>query len=506
MKYPFILFFRYDQYSYIDKFFEENKDNLLCSIFIINNKEELNKLFDPSYHLLITFGDDEPLYYNDVNSMITERMRSRWLHFTNIDDVNSFNSGVNNCYVHLCTTLNKEKTRPIFSLFTTCFNSYDKILRAYKSIKSQTLKDWEWVILDDSPNDEHFVFLKKKLLHDKRIRLYKRSENNGNIGNVKNEAISLCRGKYLLEMDHDDEILPYVLSDSTNVFENYQDVGFIYMDFVNIYEDKANFNYGDFFALGYSGYYRQKYDNSWIYVAMTPNINNVSLSHIVSVPNHPRIWRASMLLNAGNFCEFLPILDDYEILVRSAVNTKMAKIHKLGYIQYMNNNNNNFSLIRNSEINRIIWPLRDICFGAYKVNDIMKQNDAYEDEAYVHKHSQIWKRTNYEYKYCNYILNLNHKKQYCIIGLDTFYDKLDELKILYEDKSNDFLLLDNKDKSDDLCKVLDNNNFTDMKCYSMTDCSDEELKKYFLLLYKSCDDYTIFERRFKTLFKVVIPN
>ena len=506
MKYPFILFFRYDQYSYIDKFFEENKDNLLCSIFIINNKEEINKLFDPNYHLLITFGDNEPLYYDDVNSMITERMRSRWLHFTDIKDVNSFNSGVNNCYVYLCTALNKEKTRPIFSLFTTCFNSYEKIIRAYNSIKAQTLKDWEWVILDDSPNDEHFVFLKKNLVHDKRIRLYKRSENNGNIGNVKNEAISLCRGKYLLEMDHDDEILPYVLSDSTNVFEKYEDVGFIYMDFVNIYEDKANFNYGDFFALGYSGYYRQKYDNSWIYVAMTPNINNVSLSHIVSVPNHPRIWRTSMLLKAGNFCEFLPILDDYEILVRSAVNTKIAKIHKLGYIQYMNNGNNNFSLIRNSEINRIIYPLRNTCYSVYNVNEIMKQNDAYEAETFINSHTQIWKRKDYEYKYCNYVLNLNHKKQYCIIGLDTFYDKLDELKILYQDKANDFLLLDNKVKSDDLCKVLDDNNFTEMKCYSMSDCSDEELKNYFLLLYKSCDQYDIIERKFKTQFNVVIPS
>jgi glycosyltransferase involved in cell wall biosynthesis len=95
---------------------------------------------------------------------------------------------------------------PEFSLFTTCYNSYDKIIRAYNSIKTQTLLDWEWVILDDSPNDEHFPFLKKALSHDKRIRLYKRSENNGNIGNVKNEAVSLCRGNYLLEMDHDDEI------------------------------------------------------------------------------------------------------------------------------------------------------------------------------------------------------------------------------------------------------------------------------------------------------------
>ena len=42
------------------------------------------------------------------------------------------------------------------------------------------------------------------MINDSRVRLYRRSENNGNIGNVKNEAISLCRGKYILEFDHDD--------------------------------------------------------------------------------------------------------------------------------------------------------------------------------------------------------------------------------------------------------------------------------------------------------------
>jgi glycosyltransferase involved in cell wall biosynthesis len=345
--------------------------------------------------------------------------------------------------------------------------------------------------LDDSPNDEHFVFLKDNFKNDKRVRLYKRSENNGNIGNVKNEAISLCRGKYVLEMDHDDEILPDVLSDAATIFENDNDVGFVYMDFINIYEDGRNFNYGDFFALGYSGYYRQKIRDKWVFVAMTPNINNITLHHIVSVPNHPRIWRRKTLMDMGNFCEYLPILDDYEILIRSAVKTKMSKLHKLGYIQYMNDNNNNFSLIRNSEINRIIWSLNNHCYQKHDIDKFMKDNNAYEDETHRSQYNKIWKRRNYEYKYCNDVVNLDYKKQYCIVGLNTFYNQIENLKTLYQDKTNDFILLDNKEDSEKLCNILDEHNFSKMKCYSMTDCNEAELIQYFNLLYKSCEDYSI---------------
>ena len=492
MKYPYILFFRYDEYSYIDEFLNANKDKLLCSVFIINNKEELNKLYDSNYHLLVTFGEDETIYHTDVNEIIVDRMRRRWIHYKTLNDTNivDFNNGVNYCYLDSCVSSKVEQS-PIFSLFTTCYNSYNKIIRAYESIKLQTLRDWEWVILDDSPNDDHFVFLRDNFKNDKRIRLYKRSENNGNIGNVKNEAISLCRGKYVLEMDHDDEILPDVLSDATTIFENDSEVGFVYMDFINVYEDWNNYIYGDFFALGYSGYYRQKIRNRWVFVAMTPNINNITLNHIVSVPNHPRIWKRKTLMDMGNFCEYLPILDDYEVLIRSAVKTKMAKLHKLGYIQYMNNNNNNFSLIRNSEINRIIWSLNIRSYQQYDIDNVMKNKNAYEDVKYRDHCSQIWKRNNYEYKYCNSVINLNYKKQYCIVGLNTFYNQLENLKILYQDKTNDFLLLDNKEDSEKLCNILDEHNFSEMKCYSMTDCNEAELIQYFNFLYKSCEDYSI---------------
>ena len=124
---------------------------------------------------------------------------------------------------------------------------------------------------------KHFQFLKKHLSHDSRIRMYRRSENSGSIGNVKNEAVSLCRGKYVLEMDHDDEILQTVLEDAVKVFVNEvtdkssesgksdnEEIGFVYMDFINVYENGENFRYGDNICKGYGSYYCQKYNDKWV--------------------------------------------------------------------------------------------------------------------------------------------------------------------------------------------------------------------------------------------------
>jgi glycosyltransferase involved in cell wall biosynthesis len=485
MKYPNVIFFRKDEYDIIDSFFNKNKQKLLCTLNITSDLDELNKLNDSNYHLIVTYGDSN-IYLKDVNNILSNRIKKRWLHFNEINDINQFNKSINYCFINNILKTNRVK----FSIFTTCYNSYDKILRAYNSIKNQTFKDWEWVILDDSPDEKHFNFLKNILINDKRIRLYKRSENSGNIGNVKNEVVSLCRGEYLLELDHDDEILPDVLNDSVNVFECNPEIGFIYMDYTNITEDGKMVKYSDFFSFGYAGYYCYKYNNKWYYVASTPNINNITLSHIISVPNHPRIWRKDILLKIGNFSEFLPICDDYELILRTAINTKMAKIHKLGYIQYMNNNNNNFSLIRNSEINRLcqdeIYPQY---YDLLNINKKMQNLDAFEDFSVLGK--EIWKRDNYEHKYCNKIININYETQYCILGVETLLINEKYIMELYKNDKNDFILLENEKTNIELMNLLDEKKLDRIKCYSLINNSIDDLISYFKLIYKSCDEYVI---------------
>ena len=495
MKYPFVIFYRKEKFKSIDNFFIQNSSALDCSIFIADSVEYVKNLHNSNFQLLITYGDDYEEYCKELLTVISKEMLQRHIHITNdiLKNIAFFNYFINNSYICICS-LDRVYTRPTFSLFTPSYNSYDKILRVYNSLQKQTLLDWEWVIIDDSPDDLNFQFLRTNFSHDARIRFYRRSNNNGSIGNVKNETIGLCRGKYLVEMDHDDELMPYVLQESADVFNSNPSIGFIYYDCACVYENGNNQWYGDFICKGYGGYYSQKYEDKWRLVYITPNINNITMSHLVCCPNHPRIWRKDVLLNMGSYCEYLPICDDYEILLRTVVSTNIAKIHKLGYIQYMNDSNNNFSLIRNSEINRIgpnfIYPNY---FSILKINEIMRDNDAYENETFIHQHSKIWERdqSTYKHKYCNLIVNNDFYTQICIIGFDSLLANIDEITELYNNPRNDFIVLENKCSLSYLQERIERYNFTRMKCYTLIDTPIDQLINYFKLLYSSVPDYRI---------------
>ena len=487
-KYPGVILFRHNNYSEIDSYIEENKEKLMCTIHITNNIEDLNKLFNPNYHILVTYGSSYDEYHNCIASKLPERFSGRWFHKTDISNIDEFNHNVNYCFV--TNVINcREHTRPVFSIFTTCFKSYDYIKTAYESIKKQSLLDWEWVIMDDTPEDSHFDFLKRVLSADNRVRLYNRDKNSGNIGNVKNEVISLCRGKYVLEMDHDDEILENCLTDAYNIFQTDEQIGFVYGDTILLYRNGTNFKYSDFICKGYGGYYMEKIAGKWVYVYITPNINNITLSHLVCLPNHPRIWKRSVLMELENYSEFLPICDDYEILLRSCCSKyKVVKNNKAQYIQYMNDDGNNFSNIRNSEINRIgPYYISPMYYEKYKVHDKMKDLDAYEEESYITNHSPIWKRgENYQHKKMNQIINLDYDKQYCIINdaIDT-PETMEKVRELYKNERNDFLFLSNRMTHEELQHKLESHGFDRMKCYSYKDCTETELIQFFKMIYKN---------------------
>jgi glycosyltransferase involved in cell wall biosynthesis len=492
MKYPNILFFRHEKYAAIDTFLSVNEEKLNCTLNFTSDPNDILKMFDSNYHILITYGDSENEYYASMNGLVN-RMRMRWIHFKSIDDLNAFNNGVNYCYIHNAL-LPHEMTRPIFSAFTTCYNSYHKFLRPYESLKQQTMRDWEWVVLDDSPDEKHFTFLKDLVGKDPRVRLYRRASNSGNIGNVKNEVASMCRGNYVLELDHDDEILPECLGDAVKAFETDPEVGFVYMDTAHLYENRSPHSYGNHFGLGYAGYYCQKYNGVWVNVISSPNINNISLSHIVGVPNHPRIWKRSVLNEIGNYSEYLPICDDQELILRTAVKTKMARVHKLAYIQYMNDGWNNFSLIRNSEINRLgpqfIVPQ---AYQQYNIDDYMKSAGVYEQPENGWWERPIWKRPEFKESFYNSILNFDHTKQYCILGYKALVEHIESLKELYTDPKNDFFVLENSISKEELCRRLDGLGLSRMKCYAMEDCTWDELRKYFLLICKSTSYHEILD-------------
>ena len=402
MRYPFVLFIRPETMSQQDKLV--TSDNSMMSATCSENIDEVYGVYSNKYHVILKIGDNVGM--NDIPEKVMNRVLT--LSGNESYSVDEINNQVNTFYAKLCIS-NKQLYRPTFSIFTTCFNSYEKIKRAYNSLLSQTFIDWEWVIVDDSPEEAHFSFLRSTLT-DPRVRLYRRNGNSGSIGLVKNEAIALCRGDIIVEFDHDDELTEDCLKLAKQAFDTDSDIGFVYMDFINMYEDEKPFFYGNqktheiFMSKGYGGYLCMRFRGKWQNLYLTPNINNITTSHLVCLPNHPRIWRADVLREFGSYSELLPICDDLEILMQTLIKYKAAKVCKLGYIQYMNPGRNNFSLIRNSEINRLgpkfIAPK---FFEDKNVDEIFKERDAAEDPIYRISHSNIWTRyLKYKHKYWNY--------------------------------------------------------------------------------------------------------
>jgi hypothetical protein len=120
----------------------------------------------------------------------------------------------------------------------------------------------------------------------------------------------------------------------------------------------------------------------------------------------------------------------------------------------------------------------------------MKEKGAYEEM----DRRPIWKRgADYNYVHCNKVINPDYQKTYCILGYDQLKKRRKQLSKLYQDTTNDFVVLDNNTDVKKLCNTLDLYGWERMKCYSMSDCTKEELVRYFHLIYRSTEDFEILE-------------
>jgi glycosyltransferase involved in cell wall biosynthesis len=268
------------------------------------------------------------------------------------------------------TFRNCQNLRPKFSIFTPTYNTGERIYRTYESLKKQTLDDWEWVIVDDSPNNNTWNILEEISKNDYRVkvhRIYPLSE--GNIGLVKHRAASLCSGEWLVELDHDDTLISTCLQELHNASLKHPNAGFMYSDVCELYEDGEMKTYDhdysgnwyarpdNYFDFGYAGHSYVEVDGKTYINHHYPDINPLSIRFNISMPNHVRIWKKEVYDRIGGHNVNTPIADDYELIVRTFLNTEMVHIKKMLYLQW---NNRNSAVDNNSvDINRRARLIRD---------------------------------------------------------------------------------------------------------------------------------------------------
>ena len=221
----------------------------------------------------------------------------------------------------------------MISVITPAYETPAPVLaRTWASLKAQTYTDWEWVVWDDSRTSDVWRQV-YGFASDERytLRAFRAHTHSGLIGRVKRQAFMIAEGDILVELDHDDELVPDALEAIADAFAD-SAVGFAYSDWCEINEAGESCRYPDGWAFGYGSDY---WDESGVWAMRAPEVNATTISHIVSAPNHVRAWRAEVYRALGGHDPTLRVADDYDLCVRAYLATRMQHIPRMLYRQHI---------------------------------------------------------------------------------------------------------------------------------------------------------------------------
>lgn len=117
-----------------------------------------------------------------------------------------------------------EKNQPFFTLFIGLYNSEQVIHRFLESLKNQTCRDFELIIIDDCSSDNTVKIVENFLpsLKDIEFKFIKHKQNKG-ISCSRKEALYMAKGHVFVKWDHDDIQDPLQLSEFKAAFLKYKD-------------------------------------------------------------------------------------------------------------------------------------------------------------------------------------------------------------------------------------------------------------------------------------------
>ncbi len=112
--------------------------------------------------------------------------------------------------------------QPVISVIMPVFNGALYLDESIYSILTQTMGNFEFIIIDDYSTDSSVNIIRS--FKDKRINLYKCNNNYGNYF-ARNIGIKMAKGKYISVMDCDDIALPNKLQTQYRYMEKNSNIG-----------------------------------------------------------------------------------------------------------------------------------------------------------------------------------------------------------------------------------------------------------------------------------------
>ncbi len=126
--------------------------------------------------------------------------------------------------------------KPKVSVVVPCHNLARFLPEMVKSVKEQTLTDWEMIIADDSTEDNSYELASRYAAEDKRIKAY-HSDINLKLPGSLNYGFQYAKGKYIMNLDPDNMIPPRTLSVLSTALDNDRSIHVAYGRIKFVLED-----------------------------------------------------------------------------------------------------------------------------------------------------------------------------------------------------------------------------------------------------------------------------
>ncbi len=272
-------------------------------------------------------------------------LHKRWLHFDVAPSTEALITEIETNYDHnIFDRNNGDATWPLVSVYTPAFNTGAFLQETYEALRGQTYATFEWVVVDDGSDDATWGALEQLAKRDPRVRPFRLGLHDGRIGALKDMATRLCRGAFLVELDHDDMLTDNALADIVTAFKSDSRVGFVYSDYAAFFEDGSPHRYPANWAWPWNDpkrYYEQDYHGRKLLVCNQMDIYDVFGTenfqqqfgwYLTVGPHHVRAFRADVFRQLGGYNPNLPVADDWDLFARFFINSRCLHIPKLCYL------------------------------------------------------------------------------------------------------------------------------------------------------------------------------
>lgn len=92
------------------------------------------------------------------------------------------------------------------TVFTPTYNRAHTIERVYESLKRQSFKDFEWIVIDDDSQDNTEEVLNRIISEDSELNITYFKQKKGGKHRAVNKALDLAKGELFFILDSDDYI------------------------------------------------------------------------------------------------------------------------------------------------------------------------------------------------------------------------------------------------------------------------------------------------------------